>query len=516
MLNKELTALQEELNYHRNSIQELEERIAEVKVYDGYAAQATEAVEEAIEQIGMGKYLWLFKEHILSMFPQQPPALHSSSSRSAYLEDRVEEDKDIVPQEVEEIKLEKSYYELTGKPDLRPTTYEDLAPNITYSSDSRAYVGFNDKHSAEEFRKSIEIPSMLDKAQIMNNHKWEVKFYCERQYLASLLNEVKESEELQEELENDWTPEQKAELDFQERLVRVAPDIFYDGTEETCYLGFRAKGRADNYGSYLSRILNIAETYVVNKEPIITTNTQYELRLNAIAEEDAKHLANFNLKKDYDHPDHREVREVWRTTRQRQVEPACKPLPRSTSVDEINLGEIVYVNSITNQYKVIDKVELNSVPHLEVICTYNSEMPELVGQTSYIREAYRVLADDVRVDSTLQKKEVVKEKPILKNNNKKLTEDDFTAPPYRKISLDEIEPCDIITTNPHSRSAYEVVKHNGDHVIALCLYNTALPGRVGEEFYFKVPYLVEKATATSAVPTVPILYEVALNKADVI
>ena len=64
MLNKELTALQEELNYHRNSIQELEERIAEVKVYDGYAAQATEAVEDAIEQIGMGKYLWLFKEHI--------------------------------------------------------------------------------------------------------------------------------------------------------------------------------------------------------------------------------------------------------------------------------------------------------------------------------------------------------------------------------------------------------------------------------------------------------------------
>ena len=368
MLNKELTALQEELNYHRNSIQELEERIAEVKVYDGYAAQATEAVEDAIEQIGMGKYLWLFKEHILSMFPEQPPV---------YLEDRVEEDKDTVSPEVEEIKPEKSYYELTGKPDLRPTTYEDLAPNITYSSDGRAYIGFSGKQEAKVFRENLDIPSLLDDAQIMNNHKWEVKFYCDRQYL----------EELKEELENDWTPEQKAELDFQERLIRIAPDIFYDGVESTCYLGFRAKGRADNYGSYLTRILDIAEKYIVTNKPRVTTNTKYELRLNAIAQEDALYLANFNLKKDYDHPDHREAREVWRTTRQREVEPACKPRPKVTPLEEIKLGEIVSVGSNSKQYKVVGKVELDGVPHIEVIATYNSEMPALVGKTRYLKEA---------------------------------------------------------------------------------------------------------------------------------
>ena len=108
----------------------------------------------------MGKYLWLFKEHILSMFSEQPPA---------YLEDKFEEDVEPltevrfssersedergtdVPQEVEEVKSDKSYYELTGRPDLRPTTYEDLAPNISYSSDGWAYVGFNDKAEAEEF-----------------------------------------------------------------------------------------------------------------------------------------------------------------------------------------------------------------------------------------------------------------------------------------------------------------------------------------------------------------------------
>lgn len=36
-------------------------------------------------------------------------------------------------------KKEKTYYELTGRPDLRPTKYEDLAVNISYSSDGRAY-----------------------------------------------------------------------------------------------------------------------------------------------------------------------------------------------------------------------------------------------------------------------------------------------------------------------------------------------------------------------------------------
>ena len=96
-------------------------------------------------------------------------------------------------------------------------------------------------------------------------------------------------------------------------------------------------------------------------------------------------MSNFNLKRDYDHPDHREIREIWRTTRKREVPPACKPLPRSTPLEEIKLGEIVSVGSNSKQYKVIDKVELDGVEHLEVIATYNSEMPELVGQTSYLK-----------------------------------------------------------------------------------------------------------------------------------
>lgn len=461
MLNKELTALQEELNYHRNSIQELEERIAEVKVYDGYAAQATEAVEDAIEQIGMGKYLWLFKEHILSMFPEQPPA---------YLEEKI----NTVSPELEEIKPEKSYYELTGKPDLRPTTYEDLAPNITYSSDGRAYIGFNHREEAEAFRESLDIPSLLDDAQIMNNHKWEVKFYCDRQYL----------EELQQELEDDWTPEQKAELDFQERLIRIAPDIFYDGAESTCYLGFRAKGRADNYGSYLTRILDIAEKYVVTNKPCVTTNTKYELKLEDIKLEDAKHLANFNFKRDYDHPDNREAREVWRTTRQREVPPACKPLPRSTPLEEIKLGEIVCVGTNSKQYKVLDKVKLDSVPHLEVVATYNSEMPALVGKTNYLKEVYRVLPYDIRID------------PIFEEQEKL----DFPPPPYKSIPLSEVELTDIVTTSANAKSAYEVTANLGNHLLATCLYNNSLKHREGQkDFWITEAYLVQKGDMTITV-----------------
>ena len=503
MFHASILQIQEELHYHQQQQEKLEQELYVLKSYEEFAGEAFDNVRDTIEQIEDPKCLELFKESLLSLFRDTPIYLEEKAGEYLdeieYIDDShpgyksikqlQEEDPDTVVtvfRSEEQLKKQnikhssakneeskKSYCELTGRPDVRPTTYEDMTFNITYSSSSRAYIGFNDYKEAEKFRESLDVSSMLDKAQIMNNHKWEVKFYCDRHYL----------EELREELENDWTPEQKAELDFQERLIRIAPDIFYDGTESTCYLGFRAKGRADNYGSYLTRILDIAETYVVNKEPIITTNTKYELRLNAIAEEDAQHLANFNLKRDYDHPDHREVREVWRTTRQRQVPPACKPLPRSTPIEKIELGEIVSVGSNSKQYKVLDKVEFDGVPHLEVVATYNSEMPALVGKTSYLKEVYRVLPDDVRIDPMFEK-----EKEL-----------DFPAPPYNPIPLSEVELCDVVTTSPNSKSGYEVREHKGSYIVAVCLYNVPLPKRVGEEFTFSNNvYLVEKGDISLA------------------
>ena len=468
MLTNELNQLQEELQYHRNSIQELEERITEVKVYDGYATQATEAVEDAIKQIGMGKYLWLFKEHILSMFPEQPPT---------YLEDNVEEDINLVPQEVEEIKSEKSYYELTGKPDLRPTTYEDLTPNISYSSDGRAYIGFNDYSEAEKFRDSISQPAMIDEAVIMNGFKYEVKFHCSKEYIQKLSDSINSMSD---------------DSSFEE----INPRVLYNHHDKTVYLGMTAKNRCEYYGQYLTGQLIVGKKYTYSSKPSFINGEEYkyELRITEIELDDAVHLANFNLQRNPEHPDNVKLLTDWRANKVREIPSACKALPRSTPLDEIKLGEIVSVGSNSKQYKVIDHVVLDGVPHLEVISTYNSDMPKLVGQTSYLKEAYRVLADDIQVDSALQKKEEV---PVVLEEVKKsteLTSEDFAAPPYSKISLDEINFGDIITTNPHSKSAYEIRAHNGDHLLAVCLYNQALPKRVGEEFYFKVPYLVERAT----------------------
>ena len=180
---------------------------------------------------------------------------------------------------------------------------------------------------------------------------------------------------------------------------RITNDIFYNQEDLICYIGFAAKGRANNYGSYLTRVLDIADKFFVSKKPIVTIDSKYELRLEGIAKEDAEHLANFNLKLDYEHPDHKDIREVWESGRKKALPPSHTPFPTTTPIEEITVGEIVCSNGSGNkQYKVLSKTEIAGRPHLEVLATYNIEFPELVGKTSYLGEAYRVLPDDTRCD----------------------------------------------------------------------------------------------------------------------
>lgn len=523
MFSASINELQSQIQYHQEQQELAEQELDRLKMTEAFAEDAVEKVEEALEHIDP-KYLEVFKEHLLSLFPKET---------LIYLEEKIEEDLDEIEyleegdpdyKSIEQLQQEdpdtfvavfyseeqlkeqnikhsspkneeskKSYFELTGRPDLRPTQYDDLAPNITYSSDGRAYIGFDDRQEAEKFRESLDIPSLLDEAQIMNNHKWEVKFYCDRQYL----------EQLQEELENDWTSAQLAELDWQEQLIRTANDIFYDPSSSKCYVGFSAKGRADSYGSYLTRILDIAEKYVVSSKPTVTTNTKYELVLEQIELDSAQHLSNFNLKKEYDDSKNKDARELWRTTRQRKHEPACKPLPKLVPLDEIKLGDIVYLNSIDNQYKVLSKVELDGTPHIEVICVYNSERPSLVSAMSYLKECYLVPTDSIQIDHQFHKEEeeevltegvqiyVPKEKPTVKKSEV-LTENDFPSYPYSLADLSELEPADIITSTPYSRSFYEIRSVGKETVEAVCLFHKSLKGRIGETFTFTTPYLVEK------------------------
>lgn len=452
MFNASILELQSQIHYYQEQQELAEQELDRLKLTQAFAEDAAEKVEEALEHIEP-KYLDVFREHLLSLFPTEAPT---------YLEEKVEEQdlddveymddahpnyksieqlqqedpdtvvavfhskehlksKGITPL-TKEVKPEKSYYELTGKPDLRPTTYDD------------------------------------------------------------------------------FTPEQKAELDWQEQLVRIAPDVFYDPAGSKCFMGFSAKGRADGYGSYLTRILDIAQKYTVSAKPSVTTNTKYELVLEQIDKMSAQHLSKFNLKKEYDDSKNREARELWRTTRQRKHEPACKPLPKLVPLNEIKLGDIVYLNSITNQYKVMGKVELGGIPHLEVICVYNSERPSLVSAISYLKECYLVPADEIQIDPTLVKAplaKTVEPKPTAKKSSK-LTTEDFAAPPYSKISLDEIEVADIVSTGAYVKAYYEVTQHNGTHLLATCLHHDSLPMRIGQDsFYIKVPYLVERADSQS-------------------
>lgn len=487
MFHKSILQIQEELHYHKTQQEKLEQELYTLKSYEEFSSQAFDYVKETIEQIQDPKYLELFKEGLLSLFPifpifpNEPIYLEESFETNDYVEkinsypipatsgeaasaSPIEEGAatlrvgdGIFPAKQVEEKKEKTYYELTGKPDLRPTSYEDLSGHISYSSDGRAYIGFNDRSKAEEFKENLDIPSMLDIAQIMNNHKWEVKFYCDREYLQQFIG-------------------------VKSNFEKIDGEIIYNHVDSICYIAFSAKGRADNYGSYLTRILDIAEKYTVNKDPQIV-DAKYELRLEECSLDDALHLQSFNLKKDWDHSDNKEVRKDWQLNRKRPAPQAYKPAPKLIPLEDIKLGEIVYL-SVTNQYKVLNKVELDGVCHLEVICVYNFERPSLVNNISYLKECYRVSTEDVYV-------------PAQKSNQ--LTTEDFTAPPYQKISLNEIEVCDIVSTDEYIKAYYEITEHKGSYLIGKCIHHDSLKMRIGQECQIVDPYLVEKAILPTSV-----------------
>ena len=414
MFHASILQIQEELHYHQQQQEKLEQELYTLKSYEEFAGQAFDNVKDTIEQIEDPKCLELFKESLLSLFPDEAPI---------YLEEKVEDTSTEVEDSssIEETPTEKTYHELTGKPDLRPDTYEDLTPNITYSSSGRAYIGFDSREEAEKFQETLSEPSMIDEAVIMNNHKYELKFYCDRQYL----------DQLKQELEDDWTPEQKAELDWQEQLVRIANDIFYDPSQSKCYLGFSNRGRANTYGAHLKEIHDLYDSrYTVDKSKVVT-NCKHELVIESITKENAEKLAKLNLKKDLEYKTNQVVTDSW--------------------------GKLPEEKVITKDVNIY-------IPQEEEKVTLKKSKG---GRSS-------LTSDDG------------------------LSENDFPSYPYSEIPLDQIEFGDVITSTPYSRSAYMVKEHKGEFVMAECLYHKSLPGRVGEEFSFTTPYLVEKATSVAA------------------
>ena len=76
---------------------------------------------------------------------------------------------------------------------------------------------------------------------------------------------------------------------------------------------------------------------------------------------------------------------------------------------------------------MLSKVELNGVPHIEVICVFNSERLSLVSAISYLKECYLVDPEEIQIDPQFQ----YPEKPLTQEVKKpeSLTTDDFPPAP---------------------------------------------------------------------------------------
>ena len=183
LFNPEIQSIESDILYHETQIAEAQERLDQVKMSAAYSDTVISSLEDFLDNTDPFLYEVL-RGHLNQMFDENKLTLNN---------DFKEEVINKTPQEIieKEEQPEKefgplSYYQLTGKPDTRPDTYEDLAPNITYSSSGRAYVGFHDREEAEEFRDTISKPSMLSDTETMNGYKYEVKFYCDREYIEEI------------------------------------------------------------------------------------------------------------------------------------------------------------------------------------------------------------------------------------------------------------------------------------------------------------------------------------------
>ena len=289
-------------------------------------------------------------------------------------------------------------------------------------------------------------------------------------------------------------------------IERIDGSLVYSHADSICYVAGKSKGRLDNYGSYLTRILDIGDKYTVSKEPSFF-ETKYELRVEGISFDDSFHLQDFNLLKEWDHSVNEEARELWRETRLRKYE-TSKPRPKAIAIEDVKFGAIVSTSADDinkKQYKVLSHKELNGEQHLEVICIFNKEMPALVNICSWLKEVYPVELGNIKVDPRFNPTNFQKEEEVLMEDvaiyvpketvkkSKGLTEKDFPAAPYKPIPLAEIEVCDIVSTGEHVTTYYEVTQNLGNCIKARCLYSRAFPKRVGEEYTLNTVYLVEKA-----------------------
>ncbi len=522
-LNATIDNLEETIIYHQEQITEAQEQLDRVKLSQAYGSEAVAKVEEAIENIDPD-HQELLKEHLLSLFEDEDIEYKESWKNDDYksIEELQQEDPDNIvvfhsEQHLKDRGIEPEVKESAVFNPVQPNVPHvdnnekqkhliQLADNVVFDEDTDClHIGF--KISSDGYAWQNEL---CVKQGLSTKHWFEEPEYLEN-YGKELIIEgvsldkarelvdrsnfskptIQEPVELSEEFDpgpNPFIPIKLA--DYFEgmglvNMVEISPEVIYVPVDKIAYVAMRAKGRARNYGDYLTGILTVGEKYTVSNSPSMFKNSKYELRIEGIQDiNDAVHLAALNLLRDIDHPDNREVRETWQSTKIRELPPAYTPSPKPTPLNQLKVGEIVSLGSNGKQYKVLGIQELQGILHVEVICTYNSEMPALVNHKSYLKEVYRVLKDDVQYSSDFKEPEEI--------------ELEFPSAPYKQIPLEEVELADLVTTSENSRGYYECTQNLGTHLLARCIAHDSLPHRVGQEdFYIKVAFLVEKANTQS-------------------
>ena len=122
MFNASILELENQIQYHQEQQELAEQELDRLKMVSAFAEDATDKVSEALEHIDE-KYISVFKEHLLSLFTTE-----ASVKEKVAPQEIIEEVEEKLITEVDRTEVPKKfYYELTGRPDLRPPTYEDLS-----------------------------------------------------------------------------------------------------------------------------------------------------------------------------------------------------------------------------------------------------------------------------------------------------------------------------------------------------------------------------------------------------
>lgn len=510
LFNPEFQSIQADINYHEEQIKEAEERLDQIKVAQAYSDIACGAIEDCIQNIDPF-YLPILKGHIENMFSQpnnevkevkeKEPAVFNPPQPATL--DSIDAGTNVphTPEMDEEVQIIK------------------LLDNVVFDEDTDCiHIGFrlsSDGYAWQNeliYKQKLSSKSWFEESEHLEDYPKELiiegisleqarKLVETCDFSAPPEQEPLCSAKVREEMyKKPHYPDPKIPIKLADytpgqtpvNKVEIAPGIIYVPVDKTAFIGMKAKGRARTYGDMLTRVLTIGSKYLVTDKLSVIKDSKYEFRIFDIELEDIIQLAKFNLSKEYDAKENKEVREDWRLNRQRPAPVTTKPSPKLVPLNEVKLGDIVYLNSIDNQYKVLSKVELDGIPHIEVICVFNSERPSLVSATSFLKECYLVPVDERQIDPKFQEQE----------DEEVLTEDVNIYIPKPKAKPLEIPVIKLSAADTVHRgigdSQYEVIgttrKDNDLYAECRLISSSTRAASIGNTYFFKDGlYLVEES-----------------------